>query len=321
MGSSAVLYDIPGKDLEGVHVLRNLHDAEGILADAKRTKKAVVMGGGLVGIMTATALEEMGLDVCLAVSSPHVMSQNIDDDAAAILEEHLREHKMRVILNAEVVEILGKKKVEGIKLADGTVIECGVVVSAKGVRPNISLAEAAGLKTRRGVLVDDRMCTSAQDVYAAGDVVECKGFITGDLEVAHIWPVAVEQGHVAGANMAGADVSYPGIVGMNTTTFFGLPVVNIGESKHTVPGKSEQFLVSSDTKTRRYKKVVLRDGRVVGAVLMGDVDNAGVYTSMICTRVDVRAIRGMLLSEQFDFAKLADALLTKKAVPPGQTGA
>jgi NAD(P)H-nitrite reductase large subunit len=320
-GSSAVLYDVPGKELEGVHVLKCLRDAEGILADAKKTKKAVVMGGGLVGIMTATALAEMGLDVCLAVTSPHIMSQNIDDDAAAILEEHLREHKMRVLANAQVVEMIGKHRIEGVKLADGTVIECGVAVSAKGVRPNLALAEMAGIKGRRGILVDDHMLTTSPDAYAAGDVVECKGFISGELEVAHIWPVAVEQGHIAGENMAGGDVAYAGVVGMNTTTFFGLPVVNIGESKNSTPEQGEQFLVSSDTKARRYKKVVLRDGKVVGAVLMGDVDNAGVYKSMICTRVDVRAIREMLLAEEFDFGKLADALLTKQAIPPGQAGA
>ncbi len=318
-GSSAVLYEVPGKDLEGVHVLKTLDDAQGILADAKKAKKAVVMGGGLVGIMTATALSEMGLEVCLAVTSPHVMSQNIDDDAAAILEEHLRDHKMRVLVNVQVVEILGKDRVEGVKLSDGTVIECGVVISAKGVRPNVALAETAGIKARRGVLVDDHLRTVLPDVYAAGDVVECKGFITGEFEVAHIWPVAVEQGHIAGTNMSGGDVSYAGVVGMNTTTFFGLPVVNVGESRHSVPAKGEQFLVSSDTKARRYKKVVLRDGRVVGVILVGDVDNAGVYTSMICTRVDVRAIRGMLLSEQFDFGKLADALLTKQAIPADQS--
>jgi NAD(P)H-nitrite reductase large subunit len=315
-GSSAVLYDIPGNDLRGVHVLKNMKDAEDIIALAKKAKKAVVMGGGTVGILTATALDEMGLDVCMTVASPHVMSQNLDDDAAAILEEHLRDKGMRVVLNAQVAKVVGKERAEAVRLDDGTLIECGIVIIAKGVRPNMALAEQAGIKVRRGVLVDDMMRTSSPDVYAAGDVVECKGFITGEYEVVHIWPVAVEQGHIAGANMAGANVSYAGVVRMNTTTFFGLPVVNIGESRHTLPGNGEQFIVSSDTKARRYRKEVFRDGKIIGAILLGDFDDAGVYTSMVCTRVDVRAIRGMLLSEQFDFTKLADALLTKKAVPP-----
>jgi NAD(P)H-nitrite reductase large subunit len=201
--------------------------------------------------------------------------------------------------------------VKGVRLSDGRNLECDLVISAKGVRMNTELAASAGVKVERGALVDEHMRTDVPGIYAAGDVAQAKEFLTGKSEVLTIWPVAVEQGKVAGMNMAGSDTVYPGSVPMNTVDFFGLPVVSIGETRQPKDLTGLEFLSSVDEEKGHYRKVVLRDGRVVGAILMGDTENAAAYTSLICTQVDVGKVRGLLLGKGFDYAKLVDAMLIR----------
>lgn len=310
-GSRARLYDIPGKDLPGMFTLRTLQDAERISAAVEGAKRAVIMGGGLVGIGTAISLRTRGLEVCVVVASRSILSQNLDLEGGNMLVRHLEANGIRFLFGTDVVEVLGNDRVRGVRLSDGRTQECGLVVSAKGVLMNSELAAGAGIATERGVLVDDHMRTSAADVYAAGDVAQAKDFLTGSSEVMTIWPVAAEQGKMAGMDMAGGDVAYPGGLQMNTVDFFGLPVVSIGETREPKDPSGVEALVSREEKAMRYRKVVLRDGRVVGAILIGDTESAGVYTGLMCTRVDVRAVRGLLLGKNFDYAKLVDAMLLK----------
>lgn len=310
-GSSAVLYDIPGKDLQGVFTLRTLADAERIMASVPGTKKAVIMGGGLVGINSAKCLQAKGLEVCMVVSSRYVLSQNIDAVAADIVTAHLRENGITMMLGTDVLEVIGREgRVAGVRLSDGRSVECQMVISAKGVKPNLELANSAGLSLHHGVLVDDRMRTSLPDIYAAGDVAEAREIINGEPTVLSIWPLAAEQGKVAGTNMAGGDMVYEGSIGMNAAEFFGLPVVSIGETTDHKAAEVEQ-LVELDPKAKVYRKLVLRGGKVIGALLVGDTSNAGIYKSIICTRLNVHAIRDLLLKQTFDYAKLVDSMLAK----------
>lgn len=311
-GSSAVLYDIPGKDLQGVFTLRTLADAERIMAYIPRTRKAVIIGGGLVSINSAKCLQTKGLEVSIVVSSRHVLSQNIDAVAADIVTAHLRENGIAMMLGTDVLEVIGREgRVAGVRLSDGRSVECQMVISAKGVKPNLELAYSAGISIHHGVLVDDRMRTSLPDIYAAGDVAEAREIINGEPTVLSIWPLAAEQGKVAGANMAGGDTVYDGSIGMNTAEFFGLPVVSIGETTdHEAAAEVEQ-LVELDLKAKVYRKLVLRDGRVIGVILVGDTINAGIFKSIICTRLNVHAIRDLLLKQTFDYAKLVDSMLVK----------
>jgi nitrite reductase (NADH) large subunit len=310
-GSKALLYEIPGKDLPGVFGLRTLQDAQDIAEAAATAKRAVVMGGGLVGLGAAIALKMLGLEVCVVVASQAILSQNIDREGARLLVEHLERNGLRFVFGVDVVGIHGDQRVKGVRLSDGRALECELVVSAKGVRLNTELAAIAGAAVERGIMVDDRMCTTVPHIYAAGDVAQAKGFLTGAREVMTIWPVAAEQGKVAGMNMAGGEVTYPGGLPMNTVDFFGLPVVSIGETRQSNDPAELEYLTSMDPAKGRYRKVVLRDGQVVGAILIGDTESAGVYTGLMCTRVDVREIRGLLLGKDFDYAKLVDAMLMK----------
>lgn len=317
-GSSAVLQDLHGKDLPGVHVLRTVLDAQRISGEAATAKRAAVMGGGLVGVGSAIALRQRGLRTHLVVASSQVLSQNIDRGAAEMVAKHLIENGIELVLDTDVREILGASRVTGVRLSDGQVLECDLVVSAKGVRMNSDLAIAAGLQVGRGVIVDERMRTSAPGVYAAGDVAEAKEFLSGRSTTLTIWPIAAEQGRVAGENMAGAEVDYPGGVQMNTVDFIGMPVVSLGEAREPKDPSGLEFIVDRDDAARRYRKLVLREGRIVGAILVGDTSQAGTYTSMPCTKVDVRAVRGLLLKDSFDYAKLVDTLLVKDPALPSR---
>lgn len=310
-GSSAVLQDLRGKHLPGVHVLRTIRDAQAISSAASAARSAVVTGGGLVGIGTAIALRDRGLQVHMLVASHQVLSQNIDRGAADLVVGHLRRNGIEVILNADVVEILGPDQARGVRLSDGKVMDCDLVISAKGVRMNTDLAAIAGLSVGRGVMVDDHMRSSYPDIYAAGDVAEAKGFITGRSETLTLWPIAAEQGRVAGSNMAGGDVAYPGGLQINAVDFFGMPVVSVGEAREPKDPSGLEMTVESDPLFKNYRKLVIRNGRVIGAILVGDTRQAGVFTGMPCTRIDVRNVRDLLLKDSFDYAKLVDALLVK----------
>ncbi|HTY47034.1 MAG TPA: FAD-dependent oxidoreductase [Methanomassiliicoccales archaeon] len=311
-GSSAVKYDLPGSELKGVHVLRTLEDAEGIMAELPTTKRVVVLGGGLVGINVAKALCAIGFKVHVVVSSPYILSQNTDVQGAAIIEDQLKEHGVTFLVSSDVREIHGEGRVRGVRLADGSDLACEMVIFAKGVRPNVELARSCGIKTRHGVEVNEYLCTSAPNVYCAGDAAEAANIIDGEPAVHAIWPAAVEQGRIAGMNMAGGKVPYAGSLAMNTVDFFGLPMATLGKSTTTAPVKGEEFMITYDRRKRIYRKVVISQGRVIGVILIGTVEGAGVYSGLMCTRVDVSKVRELLLRKDFDFGKLTDAMLAKE---------
>jgi nitrite reductase (NADH) large subunit len=310
-GSYAYKHPIPGIDLPGVYLLRNMDDAEALLAVCLKAKKAVVMGGGLVGLTVARALRVRGIQVCVAVASPHILSRNIDGEAAAIVQRHLEEHGIRIVTGSDVTDILGDGRVERVKFSHGEVFDCDMVVSAKGVRPHIELVKSGQVKTHWGIVVDDHMLTSAPNIYAGGDVAEAKDFINGGLMTLSIWPVAYEQGRIAGQNMAGGNVTYAGGIGMNSDEFFGLPIVSIGETRDPEDMRGIEYVTAQDPQKRWYKKLVLRDKIVIGVIMIGNVEGAGVYKNMICTRIVVTPLRELLLKQDFDYAKLVDTLLVK----------
>ncbi|HUL39316.1 MAG TPA: FAD-dependent oxidoreductase, partial [Methanomassiliicoccales archaeon] len=313
-GSSAVLHELRGRELPGVHVLRTFKDARAISSEVSDASSAVVMGGGLVGIGAAIALHERRLKVHLAVASHQVLSQNIDRAAADLVVEHLRRTGIDVHLGSDVVEVLGPQRARGARLSDGKVLECDLVVSAKGVRMNADLAASAGLSVRRGVVVDDLMRTSSPGVHAAGDVAEAKELISGRAAPLTLWPIAYEQGRFAGESMAGGGQAYPGGVQISAVSFLGLPLVSIGETREPKDPSGMRVRVEGDP-GRSYRKLVLKDGRVIGAIMVGGLDQGEAYAEMPCTRIDARRVRGLLLKEDLDFVELAEVLLVKGTPP------
>ncbi len=316
-GSSAVMHELRGSELPGVHLLRTIKDAQAISSEAASARSAVVMGGGLVGIGLAIALQQRGLDVHQVVASPQVLSQNLDRKAADLVVGHLRRKGIDVRLNQEVVEVLGEHEVSGARLADGSVLDCQMVVSAKGVRMNTELASSAGLAVRRGVVVDERMRTSAPDVFAAGDVAEAKDLVTGNNSTLTLWPIASDQGRVAGANMAGGDEAYAGGLQIIAVEFFGMPIASVGEAREPRGSDDSKVLVQGDP-GKEYRRLTFRGDKVVGATMVGEGGDGEALIEMPCTRIDARKVRGLLLKDSLDFGELADALMVRRpSLGPG----
>lgn len=299
-GSSPKILDIPGKDKKGVVVIRNIDHAQEIVNRLEEIKTACVLGGGLIGLRTGYALSVRGVKVKIIVKSSHVLSQMLDRDAAEMIEGAMREHGIDIRTGRDAVEIVGEESVEGIILDDGERINCQLVVIGKGVQPNVDLISSTQIKVNEGIVADETMRTNLPDIYVAGDVAETFDLSTGRMGVNAIWPCAFEQGRVAGLNMAGKKAKYGGSFRMNSLDFYGLPVISMGITR--IDGNEfQQF----QRKTKNiYRRLVLRDGRIVGAILVGQVQKAGILAALLKKRVNVSDVIPLLMSDRLNFAEL-----------------
>lgn len=298
-GASAIVPSIPGIDCQGVFPLRTAADANAIARAATGKARAVVIGGGLVGLLSAKALRELGLSVTVVEAMPHLLPQQLDPAAAQIVAQKFREHDLNIVIGQQVSAIAGEAgQVVGVALSDGSRFAAEVVIVGVGVRPNIAIAQASGIAVGQGIQVDSRLQTSAQNVYAAGDVAETEDFLTGQRIVSGTWIAATEQGKVAAYNMAGVVREYEGALSVqNAADFFGLPVVSVGLVNP--PDDTYETLLLRRPARRLYKKLVLKDDVVKGMICVGDIARAGVITALIRSKACVTGFKDRLLSEQF----------------------
>jgi len=310
-GGSPEIPDTPGMDKDGVFGFRTTVDLQGILRVAKSADGAVVLGGGCVGLMAACGLHSMGLKVTVVIRSPHLLSQVADAEAGEIFRRRFEENGVSVITQNDVTEVLGSGKVEAVRLEDGREIPCGIIVVGKGVNPNIDLVKGTDVRTHWGIIVDEELRTSVSDIYAAGDVAETTDVVTGNQTVNAIWPAAAEQGRIAGANMAGAHERYSGSMRMNSAEFFGLPLISTGLVKPRNP-EDYEILKRYVAEKNVFRKVVLRDNVLVGAVLVGEIENAGVYAALMRKKVDVSPVKDRLLESGFGFGAILGLVADQK---------
>ena len=279
-GSTAVVppvHGIAGPDgrlLAGVHVFRTLDDCDAILAATGRARRAVVVGGGLLGLEAARGLLGHGLEVEVVHAAGHLLDTQLDAAGGAVLQRAVAGLGIGVHLGARAVEVTGRRHVTGVRLADGCQVDGDLVVLACGVRPEVALARAAGLAVGRGVLVDDRLATDDPRVYAVGECAEHRGQVYG--LVAPAW----EQAAVLADVLTGRAASYPGSRSVARLKAAGLDVAAMGETapEPADSGDGLEVLVWSDPARQVYKKLVVRDGVVTGAVLLGDLSTAGAVT-------------------------------------------
>ncbi|TET54933.1 MAG: NAD(P)/FAD-dependent oxidoreductase [Actinobacteria bacterium] len=303
--------DLKGVDLEGVFTLRTIEDAEKIKKRAAKAKSAVVLGGGLVGLRSAYALHQIGLKVTIVVGSPQILSQNIDREAAKIMENWLKEKRFNLLTSSRVVSIEGKSEVKEVILDGGKKIVADIVIIGKGVKSNTVLAEGCRIKTDRGIVVDDNMKTSDSNIYAAGDVAQAHDKLLDKKVVNAIWPVATEQGRVAGINMAGGEEKYGGSFAMNSVDFYGLSALSIGIS--CPPAKENyEVIATEDSAKHLYRKLVFKKDVLVGAILIGDIERAGILTGLIDEGVKVTSFKNSLAKNKFGFMVMPKPLREKK---------
>src|ERR1700759_2750088 len=281
-GSSPLRLNVPGSDLSGVHTFRDSRDVDLLLSLAARKKPVVVVGGGLLGLEAAYGLAKAGTPVTLLHLMDRLMERQLDAPAADLLKTLVERKGIRVMLSASTARIIGETSVEGVELADGTLIEAEAVVFAAGIRPNTSLAKDAGLSVNRGVVVDDAMQTSASGIFALGECAEHRGICYGLVEPAY------EQARVLAGHLAGRESAYSGSVVATNLKVSGVSVFSAGDF---IGAEGSEAILLSDVKRGTYKKLVISDGRLTGAVLIGETSDALWYLDMIRAGKSVAAIR------------------------------
>lgn len=286
-----------GRDKEGVFTLRTLDDALAIKTYTQDVSTAAVIGGGLLGLETARALRTAGLDVTVVEFFPYLLPRQLDTEGAAVLQSLLEAQGLQVVTDATTEAVLGDRRANGIRLKDKRVVDGELVLFSTGIRSETTLAQAAGLKVNRGIVVDRQLRTSVEDIFAAGDAAEFEGRVYG------IIPPAIEQARVAAANMVTpSSTAYDGTLPTTTLKVAGAALTSLGES--VVESEEYTQLRHTDRAAGRYRKLVLRDGRIVGAILLNDEERVRPVTQLIERDIDVSAHARRLLDDDFDLKAL-----------------
>jgi NAD(P)H-nitrite reductase large subunit len=232
----------------------------------------------------------------------------LDKEAAEMVQGVMREHGIEIRTGCDAVEIVGKESVEGVILDNGERINCQLIVIGKGVQPNVDFISSTPIKVNEGIIADETMRTNVPDIYVAGDVAETYDISTGKMGINAIWPCAFEQGRVAGLNMAGREARYGGSFRMNSLDFYGLPVISMGVTRPDGDG-FQQF----QRKTKNtYRKIVLKDGRIIGAILAGQIQKAGILATLLKKKVEVSNYVSFLMSDRINFADLLPLMRENK---------
>ncbi|MGY3080599.1 nitrite reductase (NADH) large subunit [Bradyrhizobium sp. LM6.10] len=282
IGSTPLRLNVPGADLAGVHTFRDTRDVDLLLTLAAARKRVVVVGGGLLGLEAAYGLAKAGAPVTLLHLMDRLMERQLDAPAADLLKTLVERKGIRILLNASTVRIHGESQVEGVELADGSRIEADAVIFAAGIRPNTALAKDAGIAVNRGIVVNDEMQTASPEIYALGECAEHRGTCYGLVEPAY------EQARVLARHLAGRSAAYQGSVVSTNLKVSGVSVFSAGDF---MGGEGSESLVLTDRRRGTYKKLVIADGRLTGAVLIGDTVDALWYLELIRNSEKVAAIR------------------------------
>ncbi len=297
-GASSSVPPIGGASKPGVFTLRTLDDAEAILASVASRPQVAVIGGGLLGLEMARALSARGCGVTVLEVFPRLLPRQLDAPGAAILARQIESGGIRVLTGVVVEEIAGDPAASGVRLKGGETIPAGTVLIAAGVRPNLDLARGGGLTVDRGLVVDDDMATSAPGVFAAGDNTQHAGRLYG------IIPAAFDQARTAAASMLGRRRPYAGTVPSNTLKVMGLDLVSVG-LVNPEPADGAEEIRRADPESGVYRKIVLREGRLAGAVWMGTKAGAQAVAQAVAARRPAAAFKDEILAEGFDFGRLA----------------
>ena len=304
-GVPIVPRDVAGVEAEGVFSFTTWDDARRILAFIKQhdVTVGVVVGGGLIGLKSMEALVNLGIRTTLVELADRVLSVTFDGTASALARTRLEESGVDVRCGTTVARVLAQdSKVSGVVLRDGSEVSCGMVIFAIGVIPNTGLVRGTAVEVDRGIVVDDSMRSSAPDVYAAGDVAQATSLLGGAKRPIPILPNAYRQGLIAGANMAGRDRIYRGGLAMNAVDIFGLATISVGRTM--ADGEGGEVLGHLNEERGRYKKIVLENDRVIGAIFMGDIDRAGIITGLLRERINVANLKDLLLTDDFGIISL-----------------
>ena len=289
-GSKPFIIPVPGHELPGVLAFRDIQDVQSMLEAARSHRRAVVIGGGLLGLEAANGLLRQGMQVTVVHVTDTLMNQQLDKPAAQLLQRALESKGLRFLMNAQTSEIVGPERVTAVRFADGSEIAADLVVMTAGVRPNIDLARASGLHCERAIVVDDTLQTYDPRIYAVGECVQHRRATFG--LVAPIW----EQARVCGAHLA--EAGHRRYVQQVTPTRLKVTGVDLYSVGDFIGGAGSEDLVLRDPRRGIYKRLVLQGNRIAGAVLYGDVQDGPWYFDLIQNGTDISSLRNHLLFGQ-----------------------
>ncbi|MCW3489250.1 NAD(P)/FAD-dependent oxidoreductase [Dethiobacter alkaliphilus] len=310
-GASSFMPPIPGLKHVNAFGLRTLADAENIMAAAETARNVVIVGGGFVGLEAAYGLRRRGLDVTVVEMAPQILGLQLDEKAASILADDLQGEGVRLITGVGVTEIEKpslwsrlRRAPRRVVLANGEKLNADLVILAIGTRTNVEPVKDTTIQLNRGILVDNYLETNVSGVFSAGDVAETRDVVTDNIGLSPIWPNAVVQGRYAAHNMAGQKKSLAGMVSMrNAVEFREVPAIAIGLSKATEADGYEIITVERPHQ-QTYKKLVLKDNRLYGMILVGDIQQAGVLGDLIRNKTDITDVKDKLLKPGFSHAEI-----------------
>jgi NAD(P)H-nitrite reductase large subunit len=318
-GGKPFVPKMEGQEKDGVFTFTNIAEAQRLATkiDSIHAKTAVVIGAGLIGISVTEALMKRGLKVTVVELQEKILSLLLDAKASDIVEAVIRKAGVNFATGQSVQKIIGRPEndgaVGGVILTKGDQVPCDLVIVAIGVIPRTELVVGTNVKINRGIVVDNFMQTTEPDVYASGDVAETYDFILNQSRSLPLWPLAVLEGRVAGANMAGAKSSYEGGTNMSSLKYFGIPIVSIGLA-NPKEDPTLEIIIKQDLEHNVYKKLVLRNNVIVGMTLVNCIERAGILFNLIKDKVNVKKFKQDLLRDDFGWAVLPVTMQRKMGV-------
>jgi nitrite reductase (NADH) large subunit len=289
-GSNPFIIPVPGANLPGVLSYRDLDDVQAMMLAAQARAKAIVIGGGLLGLEAAAGLKEQGMDVTVIHVMPTLMERQLDASAGYLLQKQLEDRGIKVMTKANTKQIIGEKRVEGVEIADGTIIPATLVVMAVGIRPNSAMAKESGIEVNRGIVVTDFMQTSDPDIYALGECAEIGGQVYG--LVAPLYDMA----RVLAARLTGdAEAVFKPV---DTPTKLKVTGINLFSLGDFAEGEDRQEIVLRDAAAGVYKRVVLRDNKIIGTVLYGETADGAWFNDLKKKQTDITEMRDTLIFGQ-----------------------
>ncbi|HCJ67296.1 MAG TPA: NAD(P)/FAD-dependent oxidoreductase [Elusimicrobia bacterium] len=292
-GAQAASLPVKGKEKQGVFTLRTIDDVLRIKEYLKRLlaishqPSAVVIGGGVLGLEAGWALSLLGTKVTVVEFFNRFLPRQLDEEGANIFKTQVEKLGINVLLAKETIEILGNDKVREVVFKGGTKIPADLVLFSAGIRPNIELGQTAGLKVNKGIIVDEHLRTSQTDIYACGDCAGFQGKIYG------IIPAAIDQAKIAAQNVLGKNSTYAGTIPSNTLKVVGIDLTSIGLISPDSPEGEE--IKKVDKEKGIYKKLILKEGKIVGTVFLGTKTELGKISRLIKEKTDVSRFKETLL--------------------------
>jgi NAD(P)H-nitrite reductase large subunit len=305
-GGNPIIPAIDGIDKKGVYPLKTMADAEKIYQYPAR--RAVVIGAGSIGVEASISLTRRGIQVTLLEQLGHILPTVFDAESAAIITRRVEDIGVAVVTSEKALAFVGDDKVQKV-VTDNREIPCDLVVLAVGIRPAVELACPAGIELGPlgGIKVNELMRTNIPQIYAAGDVAETYDLARDQGFINAIWPCAFEQGRIAGLNMAGTRTKYPGSYRRNSIgNFIGIPAISMGlvNIESCAAGGEDEYREIKRVTCESYRKIILRNGRIVGAILVGQTQKAGLLSLLLQKQVNVADAAPVLVSNNLNFMDL-----------------